>query len=160
MRLSPHFTLAELTRSETAARLGLRNIPDADGIARLSRVCAEILEPVRAHYQRLVHVNSGYRSRELNARIPGSSNTSQHTLCEAADFEVPGVSTYAVADWVRGSGIAFGQLILEAYVPGETNSGWVHCSLPTPRRRGQVMTMQRRRIDGRLRTIYLQGLVS
>lgn len=159
--LSPNFSLRELTKSETAARYGIDNTPDAAGIAKLGRVCRDILEPVRAHFGRPVVVNSGFRCRALNAKIPGSSDTSQHTLCGATDFEVPGVSNYEVAKWIAGGGLTwgFGQLILEAYTPGDPASGWVHASLPTVRLRGQIMTMQRRRQGGRVRTVYLPGLV-
>jgi zinc D-Ala-D-Ala carboxypeptidase len=154
--LSPNFTLAELTRSETAKRYQIDNIPNAGGIAKLTRVCNEILEPVRLYYRKPVTVNSGYRSPVLNRRIPGSSNTSQHTLCEAVDFEVEGVSNYEVAKWIKDGGIkSFGQLILEFYVPGNPSSGWVHCSLPSASNRNEVLTAIRR--NGRTR--YVKGLV-
>ncbi len=154
MQLSPHFTLAELTFSETAKRHGINNTPDAAGIEKLRRICETILEPVRAHFGRPVHVNSGYRSVAVNKRIPGSSNTSQHTLCEAVDFEVPGVSNYDVAHWCQDN-LDFGQLILEFYVPGQPSSGWVHCSLPSATNQGEVMTAVRR--NGRTR--YQAGLI-
>ncbi|MCZ4340194.1 D-Ala-D-Ala carboxypeptidase family metallohydrolase [Sphingomonadaceae bacterium G21617-S1] len=164
MNLSDHFTLSELTRSDTAARYAIRNVPDAAGIDKLRNLCQRVLEPVRAHYGRAVVVNSGYRSPALNAKIPGSSNTSQHTLCEAVDFEVPGIANGTVAAWVRDN-LDFDQLILEAYTPGDPSSGWVHVSWRAAGRRGRkgqggVLTMQRRRdAAGKLRTVYLPGLV-
>lgn len=162
IRLSPNFTLRELTASETAVRLGIPNVPDDAGIALLRKVANQILEPVRAHFERPVMVNSGYRSPALNAKIPGSSNTSEHTLCRAVDFEVPGVSNYDVARWIAGGGLpdGFRQLILEAYVPGVPSSGWVHCSLARAGSPSQVMTMQRvKGALGRLRTVYSTGLI-
>lgn len=155
MNLSPHFTLAELTRSETAQRHQIDNTPDAAGIAKLRRVCETILEPVRKHFGGPVIVNSGYRSPAVNRKVPGSSNTSQHTLCEAVDFEVPGHSNYEVAEWCSRN-LTFGQLILEFYVPGQPGSGWVHCSIPNATKRGQVLTAAR--VKGR--TSYMQGLVA
>lgn len=162
MNLTEHFTLNELTRSETAARYGIANIPDAAGIELLRRCCVEILEPVRAHFGRPVRVNSGYRSPAVNAKIPGSSNTSEHTLCRAVDFEVDGVSNYDTARWIADGGLGgFRQLILEAYTAGQPTSGWVHCSLRRPDRPREVLTMQRqRRADGRVKTVYLTGLVA
>lgn len=162
LRLSPNFTLRELCRSETAARLGIVNVPDLAGVELLRRVCIEILEPVRAHFGRPVLVNSGYRSKALNARIPGSSNTSEHTLCRAVDLEVPGVSNLDVARWIAQGGLRHGfrQLILEAYTPGVPGSGWVHCSLARAGAPPEVMTMQRVRKLGVMRTIYLAGLVA
>jgi len=163
MQLTEHFTLAELVRSDMAARHGLRNMPDDAGIERLRALCVAILEPVRAHFGRPVAVNSGYRSVALNAKIPGSSNRSQHSLCEAVDFEVSGHANAEVAWWVRDH-LAFDQLILEAYVAGDPHSGWVHVSWKPAGRRGRdgrngVLTMQRRRdAAGKLRNVYLPGL--
>lgn len=162
MMLSAHFSLAELTRSSTAARLAIPNVPDAGGIILLRRVCAEILEPVRAHFGRPVRVNSGYRSPALNAAIPGSSLTSEHVKCMAADFEVPGVDNVTIARWIAGGGLpgGFGQLILEAYTAGQPSSGWVHCSLRSAANDNQVMTMRRVAVGGgRLQTRYLKGIV-
>lgn len=157
MQLSPHFTLHELTRSDTASRRGINNIPDAAGIAKLKRVCTDILEPVRAHFGNPVNVNSGYRSPALNAVIPGSSNTSQHTKCEAVDFEVQGHSNYEVAKWIANGGLShWGQVILEFYNPKVPGSGWVHCSLPSPGNQNEVITALR--VNGR--TKYVQGLVA
>lgn len=158
MNLSPHFSLAELTRSETAQRYQINNVPDAAGVAKLVRVATTILEPVRAHFARPVIVNSGYRSPAVNKRVPESSDTSQHTLCEAVDFEVPGISNYEVAKWIADGGLlqGFGQLILEFYTPGQPASGWVHCSLRTDRHNGKIMTAIRR--NGR--TKYVLGLVA
>lgn len=138
MNLSPNFTLAELTRSQAAVRLGIANSPDALQVEALRRVCAQILEPVRAHYGRPVRVTSGFRSVKLNARI-GGSRTSQHCAGEAVDFEVPGISNLEVCRWIEERG-DFDQLILEYYTPGDPNSGWVHASWKLGRLRRLVLT--------------------
>ena len=156
MQLSPHFTLAELTRSETAQRYQIDNTPDAGGIAKLQRVAETILEPVRKHFGRPVIINSGYRSVAVNRRVPGSSNTSQHTLCEAVDFEVPGFSNYEVALWCTKNLPDWGQIILEFYTLGQPSSGWVHCSLRSATKHKQILTAKR--VNGR--TSYMQGLVA
>lgn len=160
MQLSPHFSLREMTYSYTAERHKVNNTPDAAGIAKLKRVCTEILEPVRAHFGRPVQINSGYRSVALNKLIPGSSNTSQHTQCEAVDFEIDGIANADVAKWIRDGGLGtdFGQLILEFYERGVPSSGWVHCSLPSPSNRNEVLTAERRIVNGRKKTIYLPGI--
>jgi zinc D-Ala-D-Ala carboxypeptidase len=162
VKLSPNFSLAELTRSETATRLALRNVPDTAEIALLTRVCTEILEPVRACFGRPVMVSSGYRSPALNRAIPGSSATSEHCFGRAADFSVPGVSNAEVARWIAGGGLplGFGQVILEAYTPGVPASGWVHCSIRTAKHDGKVLTMQRVRQGAIVRTVYLNGIVA
>ena len=47
MQLSKHFTLEEMTRSMTAARKGINNIPGPGEIKNLGDLCYEVLEPVR-----------------------------------------------------------------------------------------------------------------
>lgn len=139
MQLSPNFTLAEATKSQEAARRGLANTPDPATIARMKAVCAEILEPVRAHFGRPVVINSFYRSPAVNAAV-GSKPGSQHEKGEAVDFEVPGVDNAVVAAWVRDN-LTFDQLILEFYEPGQPSSGWVHCSYKDNACRGECLTI-------------------
>ena len=126
MNLSEHFSLGELTKSETAIRKGIDNEPDEKTVEKLIVLCSEILEPVREHYGIPFAPNSGYRCPELNRAI-GSSSRSQHVKGEAVDFEIPGVSNKEVALWVKEN-CDFDQLILEFYKEGDPSSGWVHCS--------------------------------
>lgn len=160
-QLSEHFTLAELCVSDTAARRGINNVPtDKKIIARLQRVAVTILEPVRVHYGVPISPTSGYRSPALNAVTRGASRTSQHMAGEAVDFEVPGISNYELALWCSKNIKQFGQLILEFHVKGDPYSGWVHCSLPTAKLRGQILTAERKRnMFGRMTTVYVPGLV-
>ena len=125
MKLTPNFSLQELTKSDTAIRRGIDNEPNADQIDKLKRLCEKILQPVRDHFGR-VKVTSGYRSPELCVAI-GSSLNSQHAKAEAVDFECVGVDNAEVADWVNKN-LETDQLILEFYTPGEPNSGWIHAS--------------------------------
>jgi hypothetical protein len=140
--LSPHFTLEEFTRSATARRLNIDNTPGAAEIEAMRRLCARVLEPVRQHFGKPVRITSGYRCPALNKAV-GSSWRSQHRKGEAADFEIAGVSNYEVARWVRDN-LTFDQLILENYVRGAPNSGWVHVSYREDRARKSVLTYARR----------------
>lgn len=135
MNLSPHFTLAELTRTGT----GLPNDPSPAQIEKLRALCVHILEPVRAHFNRPVKVNSGYRSPAVNAAV-GSKPTSDHCKGCAADIEIDGVSNYELAKWVRDH-LQFKQLILEAYKPGIPSSGWVHIAYIDGNNSKSVLTM-------------------
>ena len=126
MMLSTHFSLSELTKSETATRKGIDNTPNGTEIENLIILCSEILEPVREHYGVPFVPNSGYRGLDLNREI-GSSDKSQHVTGNAVDFEVPGFDNKEVALWVMEN-CDFDQLILEFYKEGEPTSGWVHCS--------------------------------
>lgn len=149
MQLSENFTLEEFLRSVTAAREGIANVPTRRHIAAMVALCENVLEPVRAHCGRPVRITSGFRSPELCVAV-GSSRNSQHAKGEAADFELRGISNYEVAAWIRDN-LQFDQLILENYVRGQPNSGWIHCSYRVDRARRSVLTYSRRK--------YFNGLL-
>lgn len=149
-KLSPHFSLGEMTRSDTATRRGIRNVPSTVQIAALTLLCHRVLEPVRAHFGKPVRITSGFRSPDLCLAV-GSSIGSQHAKGEAADFEVTGVDNLEVARWIQGQ-LAFDQLILENYVQGQPNSGWIHVSYRDGRLRKEVLTYTRR--------AYFKGLLA
>jgi hypothetical protein len=138
-KLSPHFSLAEMTASDTARRIGDANQPGPVETAALRTLCEKVLEPIRAHFGKPVRVNSGYRSPRTNAAV-GSADTSQHLRGEAADIEIDGVSNAVLARWIVAN-LAFDQVILEAHRPGDANSGWVHVSYRKGRTRRSVLTM-------------------
>ena len=147
MKLTAHFTLAEMTVSQTAARQGIDNTPGEREIAALTMLCTEVLEPVRAHFDRPVIVSSGYRSATLNRAIGGSSS-SQHCKGEAADFTVPGVGVLDLAQWMHRN-LQYDQLIYEF-------GRWVHVSYRAGALRN--MELSAKRIGGR--TSYLPGIVA
>ena len=126
MMLSKHFSLIELTKSDTAIRKGIDNTPNDQEVENLILLCNEILEPVREHYGIPFAPNSGFRCLDLNRAI-GSSDKSQHVSGKAVDFEISGLDNKEVALWVMEN-CDFDQLILEFYKEGEPSSGWVHCS--------------------------------
>lgn len=138
-KLTPHFALKELIRSTRASELGINNTPPEHVLSNLILVCTNILEPVRAHYAHPIRVNSGYRSLALNSAINGSK-TSQHMSGQAVDFEIDGIANYDLALWIS-TNLTFDQLILENYVSGKPNSGWVHCSFKTEQNRKQLLTI-------------------
>lgn len=97
MKLSEHFTLEELTRSEWGSRRGITNTPDSKTTANLERLCVEILEPLRKSIGKPIQVTSGYRCPEINAGIGGSPH-SDHLNGFAADIVAPPM---AVLDLMR-----------------------------------------------------------
>lgn len=137
MNLSENFSLAEFIKSQTAIRKGISNKPTAAHLAAMKALCENILEPIRAHFGKPVRVTSGYRSKALNAAI-GGSNSSQHSLGEAADIEIPGVDNRRLAKWIEAN-LPFDQLILEGAKRGDANAGWVHVSYGARNRR-QTLT--------------------
>ena len=141
MNLSPHFTLAELTRTSS----GISNVPTDAEVKALEALALTLLEPVRAKFGP-VSIHSGYRGPAVNAAI-GGSKTSQHMRGEAADFHCAGARLETVMRWiVVESGLSYGQVILEGHTKGEPT--WIHLSLGAPYRLGSSC-MQALTFDGK-----------
>ena len=126
MKLSDNFSLLELTKSQTAERKGIDTTPSPEHQENRKLLCTHILQPVRAHFERVVSVSSGYRTPELCTAI-GSKTTSQHAKGQAADFEIYGLSNQELANYIKEN-LDYDQLILEYWKKEDPNSGWVHCS--------------------------------
>jgi len=152
MKLSENFSLSEYTKSQTATRKGINNTPGEDHLAAAKALFKNVVQKVRDHFGPTI-ITSGYRSPALNEAIGGSA-TSQHSKGQAADLEVPGVSTAEVCEWIAAN-TDFDQLILEFYTPGDTNSGWVHVSYKADgSNRNQTLTAAK--VNGK--TEYSHGL--
>lgn len=145
MNLSPHFTLEELSSSDTAVRKGIDNTPSAAIIENLKRI-AQTLEEVRALVGGPIRVSSGYRSPELNKAI-GGSGKSAHLEGLAADITVSGKTPKELAILIRDSGIKYDQLIYEGT--------WVHVGLANGALRQQDLTAH----FGSGATTYSSGIV-
>ena len=136
MNLSTHFTLAEFTNSQTAARLGIDNTPPLDVIEAL-KYTAQGLEGIRILLGSPVIISSGYRCLTLNQAI-GSKDTSQHVKGEAADIIAPAYGApRTVMDRIVDVGLDYDQCILEHANKG---NGWVHISF-TRRPRHQALVI-------------------
>ena len=153
-QLTANFSLHELTKSETALRMGLDNTPGPVETEHLKILCEKVLQPVRDHYGKGVKVNSGYRSPESNAAV-GGSRTSDHCKGQAADIEIPGVPNAELAQWIMDN-LDYTQLILEFYTPGIPDSGWVNVSYDPDNLKKQELTATK--VAGK--TTYLPGLVA
>lgn len=147
-RLSPHFTLAELTVSAAAARLSLDNSPTPAVLAVL-RQTAQDMERVRSLLgNRPILVTSGYRSDAVNRAVGGSA-TSAHRTGHAVDFTCPSfgsaqkVAHFLAQNLPRDS---YDQIIDEF-------GSWVHIGFG-PGKRGQTLTA--RKVAGR--TVYTPGI--
>ena len=147
--LSPHFTLEELTVSDTAKKYKISNLPTPIHEKTLVHTCQYLLEPLRAllndKYKEYkgkkvkcvsIRVTSGYRSATLNAKI-GGAKKSQHLQGEATDIEaklifqdntskvLPYTELYAdIKTFVRAGKLSVDQCICEK----SGNAVWVHVS--------------------------------
>jgi len=151
MKLSAHFSLNELTKSDTATRHDIDNTPTMQVIENLQDLVDNVLQPLREKFGPVI-VTSGYRSPAVNTKI-GGSTTSDHCHGYAADFEVLGMDNRELALYIQDN-IKFKQLILEFYRDGVPDSGWVHCSFQKDANKGQVLTAKK--VNGR--TQYVNGI--
>ena len=126
MKLSPHFTLEELTVTNKP----LDNSPP-NNILEVLRTTAFFMEQVREVLGNApIKINSGYRSPEVNKAVSGSK-TSAHLFGYAVDFTATGQTPYTIANVLARSDIKFDQLIYEGT--------WVHISFD-PKMRREVLT--------------------
>lgn len=153
-KLTPNFSLTELTRSEAAIRLGFSNTPPPDAVLALRALCENVLEPLREALGRPIRINSAYRGPTANKSVGGSS-TSQHVLGEAADIEVEGIDNMTLAKKIVELNLPFDQLIAEFVDPAVPGSGWVHVS---HKRKGAQRKQTLRAVRQQGKTAYLPGL--
>ena len=154
MSLTQNFTLHEMTKSETALRLGIENQPDEQQLAALQTLCEKVLQPIRDYFGMGVKVNSALRTLPVNRAI-GSSDNSHHVRGMAADIEIPSIPNAELAEWIVEN-LDFTQVILEFYTPGTPDSGWVHVSYVPEDLRKQVLTAMKE--NGK--TVYKFGLIA
>ena len=144
MYLSKNFTLKELTKSDTALRLGIDNEPTKEGIMKLTILAAELLQPIRDSVGS-IRITSGYRSPELSERI-GSSSNSQHCRYEAIDCQFikrGRMDNIKIYETLRDLDLDFDQCILEfgdatEYLDPDYPD-WVHISYKVVDNRRQVL---------------------
>ena len=134
MKLSAHFDLCEFTRSESAKREGVSNMPTPEHLENIKTLCEKVLEPIRAKFGP-INISSGYRSSDLNHFIGGSLN-SDHCKGRAADIDMDGhggeVTNKMIFDYIKDN-LEMDQLI------NEFNYSWVHVGYRKGANRRQVL---------------------
>ena len=144
LRLSPHFTLDELTKTKS----GIDNVPNEEKIENLKRVC-RWLEQLRRRWNNLygdgddpIIINSGFRSPEVNRAVEGSPSSNHLTGC-AVDIRVAGIEQllrYAVIllDISDESKEDFDELLIEKKGPVM----WLHFAVRPNDNRRKVRLIQ------------------
>lgn len=80
-----YFNIEEMVKSETASKKRIDNgFPDVETLYNALKVLKR-LDLVRAHIDKPIHINSGYRCKELNEAVGGTEN-SYHMKGLAVDF--------------------------------------------------------------------------
>lgn len=151
MKLSDNLSLAEVTKSVTALRNGIANTPTQSHLTNLKAVAKNIFQPCREHFGKPLAVTSGYRSKELNALIGGSSR-SQHSLGEALDIDAQvygGLTNRELFMYIKDH-LDFDQLIGE-FPDNFGEFAWVHVSFKADGNRKEVLVAYK---DDNNRTKY------
>ena len=135
-KLSDHFTLGEMTKSNSHPEV--YNIPSHEAIANLKRVCGW-LEVLRERYGKPIIINSGYRSPQLNRKIGGVKNSNHLTGC-AVDIRVTGMEQakqYAeiLREYADESHQDFDELLIEKNRYGAI---WLHFAVRPRENRRKV----------------------
>jgi len=142
MQLSTNLLLAEVTRSETAKRRGISNMPTAEHIENFKKLAANIFQPIREHFGKPIIISSGYRSAELNKAI-GGSLSSQHCSGEAIDIDMDGtdITNAQIFNYIKDN-LNFDQMIWEFGT--DANPDWVHVSFAANRsQRKQILVAKK-----------------
>ena len=126
MKISKHLSLKEVTKSNTAIKNGIENVPDDVQLQNLIILAENVFEPLREHVNGPICVGSSFRSEELNRRI-GGSKTSQHCKGQAIDIDdTYGSATNADMFHYIHDNLDYDQIIWE--FGDDKNPDWVHVS--------------------------------
>jgi hypothetical protein len=142
MQLSTNLSLAEVTRSETAKRRGISNMPTPEHIENFKKLAINIFQPIREHFGKPILISSGYRSAELNKAI-GGSLSSQHCSGEAIDIDMDGtdITNAQIFNYIKDN-LNFDQMIWEFGT--DANPDWVHVSFAANRsQRKQILVAKK-----------------
>ncbi len=121
LKLSRNFTLAEMVAT---SHRRLQDIPTLEVVQNLQKLCVLVLQPLRDTIGRPVYINSGYRSKRLNARVGGVPN-SRHLQGKAADIHCDNLD-YAkvIFDILRQN-----PNVDKAIIEKKRRSVWVHVQM-------------------------------
>ena len=122
-RLTPHFTLEELTASRTATLRKIDNTPTTQAVHNLCALAVLILEPLREACGHPLIITSGYRCPQLNSAVGGVKN-SYHLLGLAADIRCTQVQGVQLCTLLRNN-----PWLDKALFEHNRNSQWLHVQI-------------------------------
>tara|TARA_E500000318_G_C3564680_1_gene215140 strand:+ start:430 stop:894 length:465 start_codon:yes stop_codon:yes gene_type:complete len=139
MKVTEHVSYKEATKSNTAIRKGIENIPSGEQMENIKLLCQKVFEPLREHVGGPIAINSLFRSPELNRAIGGSS-TSQHCAINGAAMDIDDTFGYMsnaeMFKFIKDN-LDFDQMIWE--YGNEDNPDWVHVSYKARENRNQIL---------------------
>ena len=136
--ISKHISLEEATKSPTAIRNGIKNIPNEEQLNNMKIVAEACFEPLRAWYGKPIKVNSFFRNDELNKLVKGSK-TSEHVKGKAIDMDAGSKEeNKKIFEWCKAN-LKFNQLLWE-YGTDE-GPDWVHISFDLGHNKNQTLVI-------------------
>lgn len=90
-KLSPHFSAHEFKCNDNSR------------VIVLNKALLDILEEIRTHFNKPVHINSAYRTVQYNSQLKNSSPKSQHMFGNAADIYINGVTSKTLYNYLNES---------------------------------------------------------
>lgn len=132
------YSLAKQGAQKVAPAFRVREFACRDGTdaVMIDTELVAVLQCVREHFGKAVHITSGYRTAERNASVGGTQD-SQHLLGRAADFWVEDTAVGTVADYLET--LLPGRGGIGRYPKGEAHpgrkTGWVHVDTRTAKAR-------------------------
>lgn len=126
--MTKNFSKAELTKSNTATRLGIKNDIPEKYEKNLEKLM-ELLQTIRDKYGHPIIVTCGYRCEQVNKVVGGASN-SDHKFAAAADIRT-------VSDSYKDNKFLFDLIVRLAnegriecrQIIDEYNYDWIHVSI-------------------------------
>jgi len=132
--ISKHISLEEATKSPTAIRNGIKNIPNEEQLNNMKIVAEACFEPLRVWYGKPIKVNSFFRNDELNKLVKGSK-TSEHVKGKAIDMDAGSKEeNKKIFEWCKAN-LKFNQLI------NEYDYSWVHISFDLGHNKNQTLVI-------------------
>ena len=137
-KISEHISYTEATKSKTAIKYNILNIPSKDTLEIMKYVAKEIFEPIRNYFCVPIAVSSFFRSPKLNKKI-GGSRTSEHVYGSAIDIDadILGLVTNREIFKFIKDNLDFNQLIWEH--GNDRDPAWIHVSCKKFGNRNQVL---------------------
>lgn len=138
--MEKHFTINELTYSETARRNNIDNTPTEEIREHLNELTG-LLEDFRTFVGCPIRITSGYRCPKLNKLVKGSP-TSAHLIGYAADMQPVGITfeefKKRALKWAKATFRTFDQLIIEK----SKTSQWIHIGMYNQNHEQRGMTFR------------------
>ena len=129
MKLSRNFTLQEMVAT---SHRKLQDAPSLEVIRNLQNLCIHVLQPLRDKVGAPVYINSGYRSKKLNAKVGGVPN-SRHLLGKAADIHCDNMAYAKVVFDILKQNKYVDHVLIEGPTPALPKGGgrtvWVHVQM-------------------------------